>query len=153
MKNILLLIAVSILPTYTFALSGKVVRVSDGDTLVILTNEKKQIKVRLRDIDAPEKKQAFGNKSTQTLKAICANKIATLTDIDKDRYKRTLARVHCGTINANAFMVGKGMAWVYDRYVTDHSLYKLQVSAKYHKLGLWADRSPIAPWIFRKLHR
>ncbi len=74
--------------------TGRVVGVADGDTLTVL-HDRKQIKVRLTEIDAPEKKQAFGNRSKQSLSDLCFNKTATLDNKGKDRYGRTLARVTC----------------------------------------------------------
>ncbi|MEZ5617197.1 MAG: thermonuclease family protein [Rhodocyclaceae bacterium] len=127
---------------------GKVIGISDGDTLTVLV-ERQQVKVRLVEIDAPEKAQAFGNKSKQSLSTLCFKKTAKLDDKGKDRYGRTLARVHCDGIDANAEQVRHGMAWVYDRYVTDRSLYGLQDEARAAKRGLWADPSPMPPWEWR----
>ncbi|MDP1634307.1 MAG: thermonuclease family protein [Gallionellaceae bacterium] len=110
---------------------------------------REQIKVRLVEIDAPEKAQSFGNRSKQSLSALCFNKIAKLDDKGNDRYGRTLARVYCDGIDANAEQVRRGMAWVYDRYVTDRSLYQLQEEAKVSRRGLWADPSPMPPWEWR----
>jgi endonuclease YncB( thermonuclease family) len=130
--------------------SGKVVKIADGDTLTILTFDKKQIKVRLSEIDAPERKQAFGNKSRQALINLCAGSRAILKNTSKDRYKRTLATVYCDGVDANTEMVKIGMAWVYDRYAKDKTLYELQAYAQLEKLGLWADPSPTPPWEFRR---
>lgn len=129
--------------------TGKVVAVADGDTITVLRDHE-QIKVRLSEIDAPEKKQAFGNKSKQSLSDLCFGKIATLIDKGNDRYKRTLARVKCDGIDANAEQVRRGMAWVYDRYVTDKGLYAVQDEAKAAKRGLWSDAEPVPPWEWRK---
>jgi endonuclease YncB( thermonuclease family) len=132
--------------------NGKVVAVTDGDTITVLRDHE-QVKVRLLEIDAPEKKQPFGNKSKQSLSDLCFNKTALLTDKGKDRYGRTLARVQCDGVDANAEQVRLGMAWVYDHYVTDRSLYQLQDEAKTAKRGLWADPSPMSPWEFRHARR
>lgn len=130
--------------------SGKVIGIADGDTLTVLA-ERQQIKVRLAEIDAPEKGQAFGNRSKQSLSVLCHGKQARLDDKGKDRYGRTLARVYCDGTDANAEQVRRGMAWVYDRYVTDRSLYVLQDEAKAARRGLWADSSPMPPWEWRRL--
>jgi len=129
---------------------GKVIGIADGDTLTVLV-ERQQIKVRLVEIDAPETGQAFGNRSKQSLSDLCFNKAATLDDMGRDRYGRTLARVHCDGVDANAEQVRRGMAWVYDRYVTDRSLYGLQDEAKAARRGLWAEPSPTPPWEWRHL--
>jgi len=129
-------------------ITGKVVAVADGDTLTVL-HDRKQIKVRLTEIDAPEKKQAFGNRSKQSLSDLCFNKTATLNGKGKDRYGRTLARVTCDGVDANAEQVKRGMAWVFDRYVADNSLYALQDDAKAAQRGLWRDTEPVPPWEWR----
>lgn len=130
---------------------GHVVGVSDGDTLTLLTSDKQQIKVRLAEIDAPEKSQAFGNRSKESLSDICFHKNAVLYVQDIDRYGRTVARVICAGVDANAEQVKRGFAWVYDRYVKDKGLYLFQDEARQSGRGIWSDRAPVPPWDFRKL--
>lgn len=130
-------------------ISGEVIKISDGDTLTILTDANTQLKIRLTEIDAPEKKQAFGNVSKQALSSLCFRKKAIVNTTQKDRYGRILGRVTCAGIDANAEQVKTGMAWVYDKYVTDKSLYDLQDRAKNNKIGLWTDPNPTPPWLFR----
>ncbi len=130
-------------------ITGKVIGVSDGDTITILY-ERQQIKVRLLEIDAPEKAQPFGNKSKQSLSSLCFGKDAKLISNQKDRYGRVLARVRCNGIDANTEQIRRGLAWVYDRYVTDYELYKIQYEAKTNRRGLWRDASPIPPWTWRQ---
>ena len=132
--------------------TGKVVAVADGDTITVL-RDREQVKVRLLEIDAPEKAQAFGNRSKQSLSDLCFNKTARLDDKGKDRYGRTLARVYCDGVDANAEQVRRGMAWVYDRYVTDRGLYSIQDEARAAKRGLWADVNPVPPWEWRRNQR
>src|SRR3954470_21671056 len=134
--------------TYT----GKVVRISDGDTLTLLV-DRKQIKVRLTEIDAPESHQAFGQRSRQSLADMCAAQPAIVRSSGKDKYGRVLGRVECKGMDANSEQVRRGMAWVYDRYVTDRSLYALQSEARTAQLGLWADKTPTAPWVWRSQHK
>src|SRR5215510_9090601 len=131
---------------------GKVVKVSDGDTLTVLV-ERKQVKVRLIEIDAPESKQAFGQRSRQSLGEMCAGELATVNYSSRDKYGRVLGRVQCKGLDANAEQVRRGMAWVYDRYVTDRGLYALQNEARAAHVGLWADKHPTAPWDWRKQHK
>ena len=136
-------------PAYADTFTGRVVGIMDGDTIRVLTDDREQVKVRLVEIDAPEKKQAFGNRSKQTLSDYCFNRVATLTDKGRDRYGRTLARVNCNGVDVNAEMVRVGMAWVYDKYVTDRSLYALQDDARVARRGLWVDPDPMPPWEWR----
>ena len=132
--------------------TGKVVNVADGDTITVL-RDRTQVKVRLLEIDAPEKAQAFGTKSKESLSEMCFGKTAELADKGKDRYGRVLARVTCDGVDANAEQVRRGMAWVYDRYVTDKTLYAVQEEAKAERRGLWQDEKPLPPWEWRKTKR
>lgn len=129
---------------------GLVVAIADGDTLTVLSEDFQQVKVRLAEIDAPEKRQAFGTRSRQSLSELCHEKRAEVRVIDVDRYKRIVGRVSCAGVDANAAQVRRGLAWVYDRYAKDKTLYRLQDEARSAGLGLWADRAPIAPWDWRK---
>jgi endonuclease YncB( thermonuclease family) len=130
--------------------NGTVVGIVDGDTLTVLTATKQQHKIRLAEIDAPEKHQAFGTKSKQSLSDLCFGKEAEVSPRVKDRYQRIVARVKCDGVDANAEQVNRGMAWVYRRYSKDHDLYVLEHGAKVEKRGLGADSSPTPPWQWRK---
>ena len=102
-----------------------VIGIADGDTLTArceLPAGAENIKVRLAEIDAPEKGQAFGNRSKQHLSDTCFKKPAEVRPQTKDRYGRTVARVICDGVDANAEQVRAGMAWVFDKYVVDRGL-------------------------------
>lgn len=137
----------------TQELTGTVVRIADGDTLTLLKPNKEQVRIRLAEIDAPESEQPFGNKSKQTLIAMCAQKKAVVAVQDIDRYGRTIGRVYCDGVDTSAEQVRIGMAWVYDSYVRDRGLYDLQSVARTAKSGLWVDPNPIKPWLWRKGER
>ncbi|EOJ5919383.1 thermonuclease family protein [Escherichia coli] len=130
-------------------IQGKVIRVLDGDTIEVL-QDKKPVRIRLANIDAPEKKQAFGRWSANQLKALLAAQPVTVTYTQTDRYGRIIGRVFTtnGT-DASRFMVQSGAAWVYERYNTDKSLPALQREAQEQKRGLWADANPVPPWEWR----
>jgi endonuclease YncB( thermonuclease family) len=128
---------------------GRVVGVLDGDTLVLLTPEKRQVKVRLAQIDAPEKSQAFGQRSKQSLSDLVFGKQVRVEQQDNDRYGRVVGRVSVGSVDANAEQVKRGMAWVYRKYARDRSLFTLEEEAKSTKRGLWADPHTIPPWEYR----
>jgi endonuclease YncB( thermonuclease family) len=128
---------------------GAVLRVVDGDSLIV-SFKKQKIRVRLKEIDAPEVKQPFGKHSRQSLTELCERKTARVSWTEKDRNGRTLGRVWCGGIDANAEQVRRGMAWVFDRYVNDRTLYPLQDAARMERLGLWSDAAPIPPWEWRQ---
>ncbi len=135
--------------------TGKVVSISDGDTLTLLVPDGasfKQVKVRLGEIDTPERKQPYGTRAQQTLSDLAYNKQARVVVQDTDRYGRTVGRVYVGGTDVNAEMVKQGAAWVYRQYAKDQSLYRLEEQAKAAKRGLWvlpeAQRCP--PWDWRK---
>jgi endonuclease YncB( thermonuclease family) len=104
-------------------------------------------------IDAAESKQAFGKRSQQSLAQICGSKTAKVMWTDRDRYGRILGRVSCAEVDANSAQVRLAMAWVFDRYVTDRSLYALQDVAKAARQGLWRDDVPVPPWRWRAENR
>lgn len=132
------------------SISGKVVRVSDGDTLSVLTGDKERVRIRLAEIDAPESGQAFGRKSKDSLLALCAGKHADVRVQDIDRYGRVVGRVNCAGVDTTTEQVRRGMAWVYDSYVRDQGLYQLQRTARDNRIGLWSDSSQVEPWRWRK---
>lgn len=94
-------------------LNGKVVRVSDGDTVVLLDADNTQHKIRLNGIDAPENGQPYGDKSKEYLTSLIARKEVTVEVKGKDRYKRILGVVYLGDTNINAEMIRAGYAWNY----------------------------------------
>ena len=129
---------------------GRVVSVHDGDTLTVLV-ERRQLKVRLTDIDAPELKQPFGTRSRQSLAELCFGKEASLDVRGQDRYQRTLATVTCAGTDANAEQVRRGYAWTYTRYArADSPLIAIQSEARSAHRGLWADPAAVAPWDWRR---
>lgn len=128
----------------------KIVGITDGDTLTALCAGDRQVKVRLAEIDAPEKKQPFGMRSKQALSDLCFGKQADVAPQTKDRYGRTVARIMCDGQDASEQLVRSGMAWVFDRYVTDRGLYRLQDEARAARRGLWGDSGPVPPWEWRK---
>ena len=138
---------VSALPVYA-DFTGKVVSVADGDTVTVLV-ERTQIKVRLIEIDAPEKAQAFGNKSKQALADMVFGKVVEVEERGKDRYMRTLGRVVVSGLDANAEMVRQGYAWVYRKYSKNPELLRLESEARETKRGLWVDSDPVPPWEWR----
>lgn len=106
-------------------------------------------RLRLAQIDAPEKRQAFGTRSRQALSSLVFRQSVTVADAGRDRYGRVLGTVYVSGVNVNAEMVRQGMAWVYRQYATDRSLFALEDEARAGRRGLWADPSPVSPWQFR----
>lgn len=131
---------------------GMVVSVHDGDTLTMLV-DRLQVRVRLEEIDAPESRQAFGTRSKQSLSEMCFGKEAKLTSSGHDRYGRTIGRITCAGVDANAEQLRRGMAWIYPQYAKDRKLFEIEAHARTARVGLWADAAPVAPWEWRKLNR
>ena len=149
------LLALTSLAVSAADLTGKVVGISDGDTLTLLVPDGasfKQVKVRLGEIDTPERKQPYGTRAQQTLSELAYNQQARVVVQDTDRYGRTVGRVYVGSLDVNAEMIRQGAAWVYRQYLKDQSLLALEQQAKAAKRGLWglpeAERCP--PWDWRK---
>jgi endonuclease YncB( thermonuclease family) len=129
--------------------SGRVVRVSDGDTLDVWVN-RRAVRVRLAQIDAPERKQAFGRQARQTLVSLTFRQNVRVIEAGHDRYGRTIGTVYLGHINVNHELVRRGMAWA-DRYHSgDPALLQIEAEARRQRRGLWANHSPEPPWNFRK---
>lgn len=126
-----------------------IVGVSDGDTLTVF-GDRKTMKIRLANIDAPEKRQPFGKVSKLSLSAICYGRAATVDVQSVDRYGRSVATVRCNGVDASRAQVERGMAWVYPKYNVDQSLPAVEMSARSAQRGLWMDAMPVAPWEFRR---
>lgn len=122
--------------------------VIDGDKLVA-TCDHKQIVVRLAEIDAPEQRQDFWLRSKRSLIEMCLYKNATVIPKRIDKDERVIAHVNCSGIDVNSEQIRRGMAWVFERYATDKSLYAMQNEAQSSQLGLWEYASPTPPWEWR----
>jgi endonuclease YncB( thermonuclease family) len=130
-------------------LSGEVVGIIDGDTLIVLVDER-QLRVRLAEIDAPEKGQAFGKKARQHLGDLCIRRPAQVTSQVRDAYGRIVARVQCDGTDVSEAQVRAGFAWVFTKYAPlDSPLYVLEAQARAARRGLWAGSRPQAPWDWR----
>ena len=129
-------------------LVGPVVAILDGDTIDVLV-DRQPIRVRLAQIDAPEKRQAFGTRARQTLAGLVFQQSVTVEEAGRDRYGRVIGAVYVSGVSVNAQMVELGMAWVYRRYAKDSALFELERQAQVDKRGLWADPDPVAPWEYR----
>lgn len=138
------------MPVTNNLLVALVIGISDGDTLTVLHNQQ-QIKIRLAEIDAPEKAQPFGTKAKQSLAALCFQVQAEIKPEKRDRYGRTVARLSCNGHDASTAQVTAGMAWVYRKYSTDPALPPLEAQARAANRGLWADPAPIPPWEWRHM--
>lgn len=135
---------------------GKVVNVSDGDTVKVLRQDKTLEKIRLLGIDAPEKNQDFGQKSKTALNDKVAGQLVKVEYTKRDRYGRLLAKIWNGTEDVNLSQVKNGFAWHYKHYAKDQgpadaaAYAAAEVEARAKTAGLWAGNAPTPPWEFRQ---
>ena len=140
-------------------LQGKVIGVADGDTVTLLDDQKNQHKIRLQGIDAPEKAQAFGNKSKQSLHEMVHGKEVFVDVQKKDKYGRSVGKILVNQTDACLEQIKRGMAWHYKQYANEQSpgdrdVYaQAESTARAQSLGLWKDKSPTPPWAFRKQNK
>ena len=154
----LLLIFVLFLSNFVNAktIEGLVVGVADGDTITVLDQQKNTYKIRLQGIDAPEKKQAFGEKSKQSLHDLVHGKQVRIEYDKEDKYGRIVGKITLDELDICLQQLVLGMAWHYKKYqneqsVADRVVYNdAELKSKSLKLGLWADETPTPPWEFRK---
>jgi endonuclease YncB( thermonuclease family) len=132
-------------------LTGRVVGVSDGDTLTLLTNGRTQVKVRLDQIDAPESGQPWGARSKQALSGLVQARTVRVKVSGEDRYGRTVGAVRVGDVEVNERMVRDGAAWAYRDYLKDKRLLAVERDARTARRGLWSmPQDQIeAPWDWR----
>ena len=165
--KILILPILFCMPVYA-DLSGRVVAVTDGDSIVVMDAHNTLHKVRLKGIDAPEKGQPFGRQSKAYLASLVSGKDVLVESEESDQYGRVLAKVwvqpagcpRCGkTLDANYAQLVAGMAWWYRYFAKqqseqDRGRYEsAEFEAKARRLGLWAQPNPITPYNWRKSRR
>lgn len=127
--------------------------VYDGDT-VQLENAAGKYKLRLTDIDAPERNQAYGLKARRALIKLCqGDNIKVSADIvGKDKYQRLLGRLQCNDTDTSFYLAEHGYAWYSEKFANDPALKHAAANAQKNKIGLWQDSDPTPPWVWRKLN-
>ena len=136
-------------------LIGKVIKVSDGDTITVLDSNNQKHKIRLKGIDAPESQQVYGDISTQSLAELVYDKEVVVNWDKKDKYYRILGKVIVDGRDANYEQLKKGLAWYYKQYEKDlndedkKKYSEAEEWARNYTEGLWADSHSIPPWEFR----
>ena len=140
-------------------LLGKVIHVQDGDSITVLDDTRTQHKIRLTGIDAPERRQAFGNVAKESLAEQVAGQSVAVEWDKVDRYGRKVGKVLLGGLDSNLVQVKRGLAWHYKKYEREQSPADRQsyavaeAEARAAKLGLWRDAAPLPPWHFRRKGR
>lgn len=130
---------------------AQVIAVLDGDTVLVLRDQQR-LKIRLADIDAPEKAQPFGMQSRDALRARVEKKRVQVESRAIDQYGRTVATIKLDGIDLNQELVRLGMAWEYSFHHANSTFVALQLEAQQARRGLWQQASPQAPWEWRKQH-
>lgn len=138
--------------SFAATVQGRCVGVSDGDTVTLLVGRKEE-KVRLFGIDAPEKAQPFGLRAKQYASSLVFGRQVTLERSDTDRYGRTVGKVFVNGRSLNEEMLRAGLAWHYAAYSHDPGFAMLERRARLERRGLWADPIPVPPWEFRRVKR
>jgi micrococcal nuclease len=129
--------------------SGSVVGVTDGDSVVVLKEQRERIAIRLDGIDCPELGQDFGRRAKQFTSALIFGRPVEVQPKSLDRYGRTVARVRVEGRDASVEIVRAGYAWHFLRYSSDPVLDAAERSARAGRLGLWLQSDAVAPWEFR----
>ncbi len=138
-------------------ITGKVVRVADGDTITLLAQGNRQIKVRLYGIDCPERSQAYGQRARQFTASRVAGQTVRVTRMDTDRYGRVVGIVDNldgGSLNQD--LLANGLAWHYTHYCKAafcREWKQDELRARQKRLGLWKDAHPMEPWQYRRQNR
>jgi endonuclease YncB( thermonuclease family) len=133
--------------------TGKVIKISDGDTFHVLRDDQFTEKIRLYGIDCPERAQAFSQKAKNFLSDLIFGKTVRIVKKDTDLYGRTVAIVFIDTTNVNEALLRASLAWHYTRYDQNPRWADLEKEAETAKRGLWVDPHPTPPWEWRKSNR
>lgn len=137
-----------------FDITGRVVRIADGDTVSVLDDRQKQHRIRLFGIDTPERDQPHGQNAKRALEKLVDGQRVDIVIVDTDSYGRTVGTLYFDATNINAAMVGAGHAWWY-RYYAPHErlLENNEAQAREKRLGLWSKSNPVPPWDWRRGRR
>ena len=137
-------------------ITGRVVRIADGDTVTVLDGTNTQHRIRLQGIDAPESHQAFGTQSKKSLSDLIFDKDVTVIYDKTDQYGRLVGKILFKGTDINLEQVKAGMAWHYKEFEREQSpeeresYARAQSEARNARRGLWADPNPIEPGEFRR---
>ena len=151
LKFVLVTVLNIVILNNTNANALEILQFYDGDTVKIKDGEY-EYKLRLTDIDAPERNQEYGIKSRRALMQFCENTQAQVYLYGVDKYMRKLGKLHCNNQEANQWMVENGHAWFNKRYSMNYLLEIAQQNAKQARLGLWQSEYALPPWQWRKIH-
>lgn len=131
---------------------ARVVAIADGDTITVVDALNQQHRIRLAEIDAPERGQPWGDRSRQALSQLVFGKTVSVQQTDTDRYGRVVGRVFADGRDVNRTMVQQGAAWAYREHTQDQTLIATEARARRERAGLWSmsDAQTVAPWAWRQ---
>lgn len=137
------------------SIKGRVVGITDGDTFTLLTPDLREVKIRVAEIDAPERGQPYATRSRQHLANLIFQQEVTVDVEVVDRYGRPVGRPMVGDVDVAVEMIRSGAAWVYRTYSDDDELYELERTAKVERRGLWSlpELERVSPWDYRNGNR
>jgi endonuclease YncB( thermonuclease family) len=159
---VLYLLLVALTPAWADTMSGIVIVVIDGDTVLFKpdspyktdvhgTASRAFLKIRLANIDAPEKDQPYGEVATRALSALVLDQRVEVTTVAVDAYGRTIAQIQLGDVQVNTELVRRGLAWA-SAYRSRSDLKEAQREAQLAPRGLWREAAPKPPWVWRREH-
>ena len=155
MKNNFILFVFFLISSFSVAqTSAKVIGIKDGDTILILLENKTQKTLRLAEVDCPESGQPFGKNAKDFTSSQVFGKIISFVETDQDRYGRTIAKVYYDNGKyLSKEIIKNGLGWFYFKYSNNKELEKLHYDAKEKKIGLWQDIKAISPYEWRQLQK
>ena len=144
-------------PAVADTMRGVVIVVIDGDTVLFKPDHyhpsgRAFLKIRLADIDAPEKDQPYGDVATRALTALVLDQRVEVVTVAIDAYGRTIARIQVGGVSVNVELVRQGLAWGSSRYRRNAELTAAQSDARQAQRGIWHEAAPVPPWVWRREH-
>ncbi|GAB0056343.1 hypothetical protein SIID45300_00649 [Candidatus Magnetaquicoccaceae bacterium FCR-1] len=132
---------------------GQVIRVTDGDSLVVDRGDGRKIKVRVAEIDAPEHGQPFADVARRHAEQLVGKRMVQIHEKERDRYDRVVGWVKCdGLEDFGKEMVRVGLAWRHVRYGKNPELTRLEKEARQRRIGLWSEPNPTPPWVWKQAH-
>lgn len=152
MKKIILIL-ICLISTLSFSqkiITGLVVKIKDGDTVVVLDSTKTMHTVRLAGVDCPEKKQDYGVLAKTFVSDLIYNKKVKVEILSKDMYGRNIGFIYIEDKNVSEELLRNGLAWHYVKYSNSKKLQLLENYARQKQIGIWSKENPTRPWEFRK---
>lgn len=152
------LLSVSFARSPSQVIEGVILRVVDGDTVLLVDDSGTKHMIRLAGIDAPETRMAFGDLSKKALMSLTMHHRVSAISSKRDKYGRSIATLYAGGSDVNLKLIQLGFAWHYTQYAREqtkddaHSYAETEQAARAQRVGLWQDESPIPPWEWRHCH-